>query len=59
METAAVVVIYNIRDRNEARHEAAWRNHGATITVDSEVDAFTEFVVTLPRQIFANSGSRA
>jgi hypothetical protein len=27
--------------------------------VDSEVDGFTEFVVTLPRQMFTNGGSRA
>jgi signal transduction histidine kinase len=32
--------------------------HGGTITVDSEVEAFTEFVVTLPRGMFANQGSR-
>jgi signal transduction histidine kinase len=33
--------------------------HGGTITVDSEVDAFTEFVITLPRQMFTTGGSRA
>jgi hypothetical protein len=27
--------------------------------VDSEVDEFTEFVVTLPRQMFMNGGNRA
>jgi signal transduction histidine kinase len=29
--------------------------HGGMITVDSDVDAFSEFVITLPRQMFANS----
>ena len=29
------------------------------IAVDSEVDEFTEFVVTLPRGMFSNEGSRA
>jgi signal transduction histidine kinase len=29
-----------------------------TITVESEVDAFTEFVVILPRQMFASEGGR-
>jgi signal transduction histidine kinase len=33
--------------------------HGGAITVDSEVDEFTEFVVTLPRGMFANDGGRA
>ncbi len=28
--------------------------HGGTIVVDSVVDDFTEFVVTLPRGMFAN-----
>ena len=32
------------------------KQHGGTITVDSEVDGFTEFVVTLPRQMFAGTG---
>ena len=41
-------------------YEIVTQQHGGTITVDSEVDAFTEFVVTLPRQTFANDGgSRA
>jgi two-component system NtrC family sensor kinase len=35
------------------------KQHGGTITVDSEGDAFTEFVVTLPRQMFSDGGSRA
>ena len=40
-------------------YDIVTKQHGGTITVDSEVDAFTEFVVTLPRQMFANGGSRA
>ena len=39
-------------------YDIVTKQHGGTITVDSEVDAFTEFVVTLPRQMFANGGSR-
>ena len=35
-------------------YDIVTKQHGGTITVDSEVDAFTEFVVTLPRQMFAN-----
>ena len=37
-------------------YDIVTKQHGGTITVDSEVDAFTEFVVTLPRQMFANGG---
>ena len=40
-------------------YDIVTKQHGGTITVDSEVDAFTEFVVTLPRQMFANEGDRA
>ncbi len=40
-------------------YDIVTKQHGGTITVDSEVDAFTEFVVTLPRQMFADGGSRA
>ena len=40
-------------------YDIVTKQHGGTITVDSEVDEFTEFVVTLPRQMFANDGSRA
>ena len=40
-------------------YDIVTKQHGGTITVDSEVDAFTEFVVTLPRQMFTNGGSRA
>ena len=36
-------------------YDIVTKQHGGTITVDSEVDAFTEFVVTLPRQMFANA----
>jgi signal transduction histidine kinase len=35
------------------------KQHGGTIAVESEVDEFTEFVVTLPRQMFATAGDRA
>ncbi len=35
-------------------YDIVTKAHGGTITVDSEVDAFTEFVVTLPRAMFAN-----
>ena len=40
-------------------YDIVTKQHGGTITVDSEVDEFTEFVVTLPRQMFANEGDRA
>ena len=40
-------------------YDIVTKQHGGTITVDSEVDAFTEFVITLPRQMFANGGDRA
>jgi signal transduction histidine kinase len=40
-------------------YDIVTKQHGGTITVDSEVDAFTEFVVTLPRQMFATEGDRA
>ncbi len=33
--------------------------HGGTILVDSVVDEFTEFVVTLPREAFATEGGQA
>jgi two-component system NtrC family sensor kinase len=33
-------------------YDIVTKQHGGTITVDSEVDEFTEFVVTLPRQMF-------
>ena len=37
-------------------YDIVTKQHGGTITVDSEVDAFTEFVVTLPRRMFATEG---
>jgi two-component system NtrC family sensor kinase len=40
-------------------YDIVTKQHGGTITVNSEVDAFTEFVVTLPRRMFANGGGRA
>ena len=40
-------------------YDIVTKQHGGTITVESEVDEFTEFVITLPRQMFANGGSRA
>jgi two-component system, NtrC family, sensor kinase len=40
-------------------YDIVTKQHGGTITVDSEVNEFTEFVVTLPRQVFTNGGSRA
>jgi two-component system NtrC family sensor kinase len=36
-------------------YDIVTKQHGGTITVDSEVDAFTEFIITLPHQMFANS----
>ena len=40
-------------------YDIVTKQHGGTITVDSEVDEFTEFVVTLPRRMFATEGDRA
>ncbi len=40
-------------------YDIVTKQHGGTITVDSEVNEFTEFVVTLPRQMFAGGCSRA
>jgi signal transduction histidine kinase len=39
-------------------YDIVTKAHGGTITVDSEVDEFTEFTVTLPRGMFANDGDR-
>ena len=36
-------------------YDIVTKQHGGTITVESEVDAFTEFVIALPRRMFANS----
>jgi signal transduction histidine kinase len=35
------------------------KQHGGHLTVDSQADAFTEFVITLPRAMPANDGGRA
>jgi two-component system NtrC family sensor kinase len=40
-------------------YDIVTKQHGGTITVDSEVDAFTEFTIRLPRQMFTNGGGRA
>jgi signal transduction histidine kinase len=37
-------------------YDIVTQQHGGSITVTSEVDKFTEFVVTLPRRVFANGG---
>ena len=39
-------------------YDIVTKAHGGTITVDSEVDEFTEFVVTLPRRMFATKEER-
>jgi signal transduction histidine kinase len=39
-------------------YDIVTKQHGGAITVDSEVDEFTEFVITLPRRTFANDGDR-
>ena len=35
------------------------KQHGGQLTVDSQIDAFTEFLITLPRAMAANDGGRA
>ncbi len=40
-------------------YDIVTKAHVGTITVDSEVGEFTEFVVTLPRCMFAGDGGRA
>ena len=40
-------------------YDIVTKQHGGTITVESEVNELTEFVVTLPRQMFTNSDGRA
>ena len=39
-------------------YDIVTKQHGGTITVDSEINEFTEFVVTLPRGMFASEGTR-
>ena len=39
-------------------YDIVTKAHGGTISVDSEVDEFTEFIVTLPRVMFTNEASR-
>jgi two-component system, NtrC family, sensor kinase len=39
-------------------YDIVTKAHGGTITVDSEVDKFTEFVITPPRGMFANEGGQ-
>jgi signal transduction histidine kinase len=39
-------------------YDIVTKAHGGMITVDSKVGEFTEFLVTLPRGIFAQQGSR-
>jgi two-component system, NtrC family, sensor kinase len=39
-------------------YDVVTQQHGGTITVDSEVDTFTEFVITLPRRGFASDNGR-
>jgi len=40
-------------------YDIVTQQHGGTITVDSEVDAFTEFVITLPRRMFTDGDGRS
>ena len=40
-------------------YDIVTKAHGGTIAVDSEVGEYTEFVVTLPRQMFARTEGRA
>jgi two-component system NtrC family sensor kinase len=40
-------------------YDIVTKQHGGTITVCSEVGEFTEFIVTLPRRMFATEGDRA
>jgi two-component system, NtrC family, sensor kinase len=39
-------------------YDIVTQQHGGTIAVDSEVDVFSEFIVTLPRQMFARDRDR-
>jgi two-component system, NtrC family, sensor kinase len=40
-------------------YDIVTQQHSGTITVETDVDAFTEFVITLPRRMFANGEGRA
>jgi two-component system, NtrC family, sensor kinase len=40
-------------------YDIVTKAHGGTITLDSELGGFTEFVVRLPRQMFANERGQA
>ena len=39
-------------------YDIVTKQHGGTITVDSQIEAFTEFVISLPRG-FAGDGGRS
>jgi signal transduction histidine kinase len=39
-------------------YDIVTKQHGGTITVDSDVNEFTEFIVTLPRRMFATEEDR-
>ena len=38
-------------------YDIVTKQHGGTITVDSEVGKYTEFIVILPRRMSANDGT--
>ena len=40
-------------------YDIVTKAHGGMIAVDSKVDEFSEFVLTLPRNMFAREESRA
>jgi two-component system NtrC family sensor kinase len=40
-------------------YDIVTKQHGGTIAVESEVGEYSEFTIRLPRQMFANGGSRA
>ena len=40
-------------------YDIVTQQHGGSITVDSEVGDYTEFVITLPRRMSANDGGGA
>ena len=39
-------------------YDIVTKQHGGTIAVDSEVDGYTEFTITLPRRMFTDDGVR-